>query len=269
VVGNFLAALVVAAAATVIWAAALWLHYPARPSGWRYTFGGAHRRDRQTLNEARQRRRTVRKAHRQKLAVAEKKIKTEGKAGQKRVQELTAARGALLDIGRGAPENELGGIHLYQHTLLIAADDPEEETEPQGQEEWPLAHVRATANFSSKHGFIKVTRPDGTIRPVKYPLQLYTDTAINKLEVDIINGAVADREFRAQRRREADEMDKQIARAEADKVAAEKAARGERDALILSWPNNPERIQADHDWHTACDDWEALTGRRPRWWGRR
>lgn len=247
------------------------LLYPARLREWRFAFGSEHRDARRPLRKARRRRRAVRRVQRWQVAEAEKKIKRVGKPGQKRIRKLGRERDRALRPRRGRLLYELGVLRLYEHELVVLSGDPDAGGSPDEEEVMYLHGLGVTFGSLPDYSYIEITKQDDCTRDVNFPSAVYDPSYVKDFQAAIRDQIVEDREQWDQRYADAARIDADIAQAEADKDIAVNAARAALHALLRDQAEDPNLVQADSAWNTACSDWEALTGHRPRWpwWWRR
>ncbi|WP_154686008.1 hypothetical protein [Streptomyces himastatinicus] len=245
------------------------LLYPARLDEWRYSFGTEHRDARQALHVARLTKRTVEGEDRQQVSVAERRVADMVRSGKERLSGLEREREELLRPGPGERVDRLGLLRLHRHALLVLEGAREQETLPAGvDEELPLAGLKVKPQFAPENSFIHLTRPDGTKRTVAFPRSVYQESAVQDFANRIHNTAVADGALRSTRQNRAAEIASQIKRVKADIAAKEKTGRREVAELVEAQRTDARRTRATADWEAECDDWQHLTGCRPKWWWR-
>ncbi|WP_031510413.1 hypothetical protein [Streptomyces megasporus] len=256
----------------VLWAVRRLLLYPAPWGEWRYAFGAEHREARQALHDARRRKRTVEGEHRRKVAMAERRLADIGRSGAEGVRALEREKKELAKKPeRGEQVGELGPLRLHRHVLLFLRETPEGEEAPEPEAvdgEMPLAGLAVRTESTSENTFIHLTRPDGTRRTAAYPRTRHREAAVRHFADLVRDKALADEAFHVARRKRAAEIDARIKQLKADTAAREEAARREIDELVEARRTDTRRAEADDAWQTECAVWQALTGRRPRWWWR-
>lgn len=244
--------------------------YPAPLNEWRVTFDKEHRDPRRTLRNARWRRRAVRRIQRQQVTEAEKNIKRVGKTWRRRTRKLERRRDGALWEGRGGPLCGMGRLHLYEHELVVLRTDPGD-----GDEAPDEVDVIRLADLTVRHGsvpghgsYIEILEQRRRPYAVDFPSR-YDQLEVRDLYLAITGQITEDQDHRDRQRAEADALTADIRAAEAQRDRDVTAAQDALKTLLRAQATDPQLIQADDAWNTACDGWEALTGRRPRWWDRR
>ncbi|MFF4234219.1 hypothetical protein [Streptomyces sp. NPDC001820] len=222
------------------------------PGGWEYAFHKEHREERKALEDARGAVRELRRTARSETWRARAAVKRAEWAYRRRVRRAESELEQLRTPDRGARVEQLGGISLHEHTVLVA------------DEELPLAglQVRFELARSAHVSYVYITQPDGRERMERYEGKEFPEAAVRRFSVQIQNAAVAAN--RLQERRAGD-----ICTLEAELREARKAT----EPIVVA-QERLEKTRARHgsdlklpQARAALDDarnvWQDLTGRRP------
>ncbi|WP_093802920.1 hypothetical protein [Streptomyces sp. Wb2n-11] len=233
----------------VCWATWRLVRYPG---GWAYAFHEEHQEERQALAEARNAVRELRGTARRETWRARAEVKRVEWAYWRRVRRAESELEQLRTPHRGARIEQLGGITLHEHTVLIAGD------------EVPLAgmHVRFELARSTHVSCVYLKQPDGRERRERYEGKEFPEEAVRRFSVRIQNAAVAAQRLQEQRAGDIRALQARL-----------REARKATEPITVA-QEGLERTRARHDAdiklpqaRKALDDarkgWQDLTGRRP------
>ncbi|MFI0901604.1 hypothetical protein [Streptomyces sp. NPDC020983] len=240
-----LAVTVVAAAVYVGWRL---FHYPG---GWDFAFGTAHSRARDDLDRARRQANTLKRESHKELDAAHASFKRAQNQQREQVRAIERRIAGLLRPGRGSMISRLGDVSLHEHSVLV--DD----------QEIPLADLAVRVDHAQHQHFLYLTQPGGKVRLHRYPRSEHDEDTVRRFAVQLENAIADENAYRIRAAAQADKAQTELADVRADTEAQDKAR-----AHIVEVEERQRRDtrpqRAHKELEAARDQWQQLTGKRPR-----
>ncbi|MGV9266184.1 hypothetical protein ACWDRR_16150 [Kitasatospora sp. NPDC003701] len=247
---GWILVVVLAVAGTALW---LMLRYPG---GWRYAFGAEYAEQRRDLDAARGRLRTLQHEARRERAAARSDVKAVERAHQNRVGRARAHLAGLQSPGRGTLRSSLGdSLRLYDNALEVTADG--------STVEHPLHEVSLRDEYAREAGRIYVALPSGRQQMVTVSLEETPEAEVRTFVVEVFNAAADAKVSKAERQALVPQAEAELRDAIAD-TAAQEQARLRLTEVVARQKSDPRVPRARGELDAARDQWQQLTGRRPK-----
>ncbi|MGW2183295.1 hypothetical protein ACWCXX_35690 [Streptomyces sp. NPDC001732] len=222
------------------------------PGGWAYAFHEEHEEERQALADARSAVRKLRETARRETAQAQTAVKRAEWAHRRQVRRVQSELEQLRSPDRGALVEQLGGIALHEHAVLVGGD----ELELAGME------VRFDLAKSSHVSYVYLTQPDGRQHMERYEDEEFPEDTVRRFSVQVQNAAAAARRLSEKRAEDIRVLEEKL-REVREATGAVEAAQERLEETRARHDSNPKLPRARAALDDARKEWQDLTGRRP------
>lgn len=242
---RVLVLLAVAAAAFTGWR--LWRY----PGGWAYAFSREHTGPREDLGRARRQAHALDRASKRERRTAHTGLRREEVRHRERVRTVERRIATLRRPGRGSMITQLGGVTLYEHSVVVDG------------REVPLADVTVRLEHARHQHVLHLTQPGGRVRVQCYSRSQHDEDAVRRLAAQVENAVTDETAFRIRTAAQLEQAEQELIQARADTAAQDQAR--VRITEVEERQRRDTRRQAAHkELEAARDRWHDLTGKRPR-----
>ena len=240
--------------------------YPCHPRDWRYAFGTEYEEQRRCVRDAKQHKRDSEGEASRQVAQVRARVSQIEREGRRHVRKLEMERdGHRAEPSEAAELDGLGSVQLHSRALVFLNEkDEHADAVPAAALRLPLAGVTAECRPDLDNLYIEVTHAGNCKHIACYPRTQHAEDAVHRFAVAIQRQAAKESREQGERERRASELESEIRHTEEETAEKGSAARQALAELTEAQLHDASLAAAKKLWEEACDEWERLTGRRPR-----